>query len=110
MTQLRNHRYSPLPLSETEETSPLRTSVRDFIRLNNLSFNRKKKARKKQFSNPYGNVYRKRRMSISCPSSPIAASFKSIPQLLTEVSERLEEEADETYNENTKGKEINLGF
>ena len=46
----------------------------------------------KHICNPYGNVYRKRRMSISCPSTPIRGSFKPIAQLLAEVSEKLLEE------------------
>ena len=106
MTKSHTHKYSPLQLTETEETSSPRTSIRGFIRINSLSFKRKKNSRKKHISNPYGNVYKKRRMSVSCPSSPIGGNFMPISQLLTEVSERLIEEPDDVCDDRFEGKNL----
>ena len=110
MANMTKCRYSPLPLNDDtdnvdDDAASPKTTLKSFIRINSLSFKRGKHVREKQIRNPYGNVYRKRRMSISCPSSPIGGKFKPIAQILAEVSEKLLEESEDiNHPDNNAGK------
>ena len=101
MTNVRKIRYSSIPLNDdndavNNETASSKTKLASFIRINSLSFKTGKNVRKKQMRNPYGNVYKRRRMSISCPSTPIGGDFKLTSQFLAEVNEKLLEESEDT--------------
>ena len=70
------------------------TKMSNFVWMGNIPNDMLKALKHKHICNPYGNVYRKRRMSISCPSTPIRGSFKPIAQLLAEVSGKLLEQTE----------------
>ena len=85
------------------------TKMSNFVWMDNIPNDMYKALKDKHICNPYGNVYRKRRMSISCPSTPIRGSFKPIAQLLAEVSEKfLEETENESHNTRCPGRRERL--
>ena len=62
-----------------------------FAWIRDWSKTRQKHSKKHDIRNPYGNVpkVRKRRMSISCPSTPIRLPSTTTTQLLSEAAEKL---------------------
>ena len=60
-----------------------------FAWIREWSQTRQKHLKKHNISNPYGRVSMKRRMSISCPSTPVSVHSQITTQLLAEASEKL---------------------
>ena len=88
------HNYTKIPSIGENKDEFASTKMSNFVWMGNIPNDMYKALKDKHICNPYGNVYRKRRMSISCPSTPIRGSFKPIAQLLAEVSEKLLEETE----------------
>ena len=64
--------------------------MKKFVHVGNLVNKSQKNLQNKNISNPYGNLYR-RRKSISCPSSPSRINLQPTGELLGRVAEILNE-------------------
>ena len=68
-----------------------------------------KKMKNKRISNPYGNVYRRRR-SISCPSTPVRNTILPTNIVLMAVSETLKQEYVQKQNDEQVNQQGNIIF
>ena len=92
------HKYTRIPAIDEKKDEFTFTKMSSLVWIENISNERFKFLKDKRISNPFGNVYHKKRMSISCPSTPIRGKFKPVAQLLAEVSEKLLEESESSEN------------
>ena len=94
------NKYTRILASEENKDEFASAKMSNLVWIDNISNERFKFLKDKRISNPYGNVYHKRRMSISCPSTPIRGQLKPVAQLLAEVSDKLLEESENIENSN----------